>query len=231
MDEAKLQEILDDASERLSLGRYSNADAAVHDLVAEVRRLTAALAAVTAERDAALEECDTLRRGRDHGDGVIDDVREILGAAEDESAVAAARRIADAYAAYGREDVRLRDALDAGDEETAADAARRVVRERDEARAALAVHQSATDAAVDGVRTMLPAALEIARREGAEGMLARCRTAARAAFDAHPLTLDRYHEPGCICDAIGRGSCSECDRGEAVIAALDALPIDDRGAR
>jgi hypothetical protein len=51
MDEAKLQEILDDASERLSLGRYSNADAAVHDLVAEVRRLTAALA--TARREGA----------------------------------------------------------------------------------------------------------------------------------------------------------------------------------
>lgn len=53
MDEAKLQEILDDASERLSLGRYSNADAAVHDLVAEVRRLTAALA--TARREGAEE--------------------------------------------------------------------------------------------------------------------------------------------------------------------------------
>lgn len=59
MDEAKLQEILDDASERLSLGRYSNADAAVHDLVAEVRRLTAALA--TARREGAeemREACD-----------------------------------------------------------------------------------------------------------------------------------------------------------------------------
>lgn len=49
MDEAKLQEILDDASERLSLGRYSNADAAVHALVAEVRRLTAALDAARRE--------------------------------------------------------------------------------------------------------------------------------------------------------------------------------------
>lgn len=49
MNEAELQEILDDASERLSLGGYSNADAAVHDLVAEVRRLTAALAAARRE--------------------------------------------------------------------------------------------------------------------------------------------------------------------------------------
>jgi len=53
MNEAKLQEILDDAAERLALGRYSNADASVHALVAEVRRLTAALA--TARREGAEE--------------------------------------------------------------------------------------------------------------------------------------------------------------------------------
>lgn len=53
MDEPKLQEILDDAAERLALGRYSNADASVHALVAEVRRLTAALA--TARREGAEE--------------------------------------------------------------------------------------------------------------------------------------------------------------------------------
>ena len=41
MNETQLQEILDDAAERLALGRYSNADASVHALVAEVRRLTA----------------------------------------------------------------------------------------------------------------------------------------------------------------------------------------------
>ena len=59
MDEPKLQEILDDAAERLALGRYSNADASVHALVAEVRRLTAALA--TARREGAeemRERCD-----------------------------------------------------------------------------------------------------------------------------------------------------------------------------
>lgn len=70
------------------------------------------------------------------------------------------------------------------------------------------------------------AALAFARREGAEAMLKRCRAAAREAFDSHPLTLDRYHAPGCICDAIGRGSCSECDRGEAISEALDRLPLD-----
>lgn len=88
-----------------------------------------------------------------------------------------------------------------------------------------AMLRSATDAAVDGVRATLPAALEIARREGAEAMLARCRAVAREAFDSHPLTLDSRHEPGCICYAIGRGSCSECDRGDAVVDALDALPL------
>lgn len=75
----------------------------------------------------------------------------------------------------------------------------------------------------------ITAALATARREGAAEMLARCRTAARAAFDAHPLTLNRYHSPGCICDAIGRGSCSKCDRGDAVVDALDALPLDGDG--
>lgn len=59
MDEAKLQEILDDAAERLALGRYSNADAAVHSLVAEVRRLTAALATVTTERDEAVARAES----------------------------------------------------------------------------------------------------------------------------------------------------------------------------
>ena len=40
--------------------------------------------------------------------------------------------------------------------------------------AALAAHARHTDAAIDGVRAMLPAALEIARREGAEAMRERC---------------------------------------------------------
>lgn len=53
----------------------------------------AALAAVTAERDVALEECSTLRRGLDHADGVIDHTRASLGAADDEGAVVAAERV------------------------------------------------------------------------------------------------------------------------------------------
>lgn len=73
------------------------------------------------------------------------------------------------------------------------------------------------------------AAFADARREGAAEMLARCRAVVREAFDAHPLTLDRYHQPGCICDAIGRGSCSECDRDEAIMAALAALTTDAPG--
>jgi len=53
----------------------------------------AALAAVTAERDVALEECSTLRRGLDHADGVIDHTRASLGAADDEGASVAAQRV------------------------------------------------------------------------------------------------------------------------------------------
>ena len=55
--------------------------------------LAAQLAAVTAERDVALEECSTLRRGLDHADGVIDHTRASLGAADDEGAVVAAERV------------------------------------------------------------------------------------------------------------------------------------------
>lgn len=47
-----------------------------------------------------------------------------------------------------------------------------------------------------------------------------CAALAEKVFDEHPLTLDRRHEPGCICHAIARGSCSECDRGAAILAAL-----------
>ena len=45
---------------------------------------------------------------------------------------------------------------------------------RAELRAQLAAHQGHTDAAVDGVRTMLPAALATARREGRDAALREC---------------------------------------------------------
>jgi hypothetical protein len=51
------------------------------------------LDAVTAERDTALEECSSLARSRDYGDEMIAATREALGAADDESAVAAASRV------------------------------------------------------------------------------------------------------------------------------------------
>jgi len=51
------------------------------------------LAAVTAERDTALEECSSLARSRDYGDEMIAATREALGAADDESAVAVASRV------------------------------------------------------------------------------------------------------------------------------------------
>jgi hypothetical protein len=71
--------------------------------------------------------------------------------------------------------------------DAARDAAERAERERDDARAEvetmraeaglmrekLAAHARHTDAAVDGVRAMLPAALKIAREEGAAAMRER----------------------------------------------------------
>jgi hypothetical protein len=65
---------------------------------------------------------------------------------------------------------RIREAPDAVD--ALIDEMVRLLGERDEARATLAAHARHTDAAVDGVRAMLPEALEIARREGAEAMRA-----------------------------------------------------------
>lgn len=74
-------------------------------------------------------------------------------------------------------------------------------------RAQLAVHQSATDAAVDGVRAMLPAALATARREGAEEMRSACMEACR----------DALRDPSDIA-IIGR-----------VAEAIRALPLDAPG--
>lgn len=170
---------------------------------AEVAALRAEVAALRADLATATTERDRLRA----------DMREVLGAAEALADIGAARAAMDLATVEGHRDD-LREALTA------------VTAERDALLGQLAAHQRHTDAAVDGVRATLPRALDIARREAAEAMLARCRGAAREAFDSHPLTLDRYHAPGCICDAIGRGSCSECDRGEAISEALDRLALD-----
>lgn len=57
--------------------------------------------------------------------------------------------------------------------------------------AAIAEHQRHTDAAVDGVRAMLPAAMAQARREGAEAMrevaVDACRGALQSAGDIVPV--------------------------------------------
>ena len=80
MDEPKLQEILDDAAERLALGRYSNADASVHALVAEVRRLTAALATARREaRDGALRECLTIALTDGSTARIADGIAKLIG--------------------------------------------------------------------------------------------------------------------------------------------------------
>lgn len=80
-------------------------------------------------------------------------------------------------------------------------------RERDEARAEV-VQLRARE-------TLLRVEVAVAER-------AACVDLAERTWIEHPLTVDRYHEPGCICDAIGRGACPDCDRGEAVIAAIRA---------
>lgn len=49
-------------------------------------------------------------------------------------------------------------------------------------------------------------------------------------YDEHPLTRDRLHDPRCIHDSLGRGACSACDRGDAILAALRGrLAADPRG--
>lgn len=97
----------------------------------EARR-DAQLAAVTAERDVDLEECSTLRRGLDHADSVIDEIREVLGAADDEGAVVAAERVTAERDALRAERDGLRDRLT--DEQIAAAEARRRVLAHDRLR-------------------------------------------------------------------------------------------------
>lgn len=75
--------------------------------------LAAQLAAVTAERDVALEECSTLRRGLDHADGVIDHTRASLGAADDEGASVAAQRVTRELAALRAQQAPLLACVDA----------------------------------------------------------------------------------------------------------------------
>ncbi len=80
--------------------QLATATASVQQLRADVELATAQRDAETCradntetERDVALEECSTLRRGLDHADGVIDHTRASLGAADDEGASVAAQRV------------------------------------------------------------------------------------------------------------------------------------------
>ena len=88
--------------------------------------------------------------------------------------------------------------------------------EAERLRAENATLRKATDAAVDGVRAMLPAALEIARREGAEASAALCdRRAEAMTVDIDVLDQESaYH-------VWGR---AKALRGAA--AAIRALPLD-----
>lgn len=74
------------------------------------------------------------------------------------------------------------------------DALDAVTAERDALREQLAAHARHTDAPVDGVRVVLPAALAHARREGAEEMRRACVDACdrvQAELDRATLVLDR----------------------------------------
>ncbi len=80
--------------------QLATATASVQQLRADVELATAQRDAeacraddAEGERDVALEECSTLRRGIDHADDVIDHTRASLGAADDEGAVVAAERV------------------------------------------------------------------------------------------------------------------------------------------
>lgn len=94
--------------------------------------------------------------------------------------------------------------------------------------AALAAHARHTDAAVDGVRAMLPAALTIARREGAEAMRKECaEVCERTARGAGEAIDDAGHRDIVRMYVGRRGAASEC---AAMIRALP-LPGDDGGER
>ena len=87
--------------------------------------------------------------------------------------------------------------------------------------AALAAHARHTDAAIDGVRAMLPAALEIARREGAEAMRAAIVERLKEEYRFH-----RGRERDSKLPTEDRSSAWE--RGSAVdtmVVAVEELPL------
>jgi hypothetical protein len=91
------QQVIDAVNAAREIGGMSSTEEAaaltMESLARTVIALHARLDAVTAERDTALDECSSLARSRDYGDEMIDATREALGAADDESAVAAAQRV------------------------------------------------------------------------------------------------------------------------------------------
>jgi hypothetical protein len=93
----KAQQVISAVNAACELGDMSSDEEAaaltMESLAHTVLTLHARLDAVTAERDTALEECSSLARSRDYGDEMIAATREALGAADDESAVAAASRV------------------------------------------------------------------------------------------------------------------------------------------
>ena len=91
-------------------------------------------------------------------------------------------------------------------------------------RAENATLRKATDAAVDGVRAMLPAALEIARREGAEAMALR----AEAACDGVARRFAELHASQWS-DRRRAASGGACEGADDCAAAIRALPLDAGG--
>jgi hypothetical protein len=93
--------------------------------------------------------------------------------------------------------------------------------------AALAAHARHTDAAVDGVRAMLPAALKIAREEGAEGMRESLAKIWDTRATHHDATADRFRASRETVLAADYERWAQRDRAEA--AAIRTLPLDAPG--
>ena len=114
-------------------------------------------------------------------------------------------------------------------EPTRAEAVAAVAAERDDLRAIietrnaenallreqLAAHARHTDAAVDGVRAMLPAALDLARREGRDAALRECRDIARA---EQGVPVGAAHADFNAVECVAR-----------IAARIEAIPLDAPG--
>lgn len=88
-------------------------------------------------------------------------------------------------------------------------------------RAENATLRASTDAAVDGVRAMLPAALKVAREEGAAEMRERCAAACNEISKGH-----NERAKACTKDRDEEWQWGHAGGADECIAAIRALPLD-----